>query len=668
MTNKRISLTLLIFLLLICGACLPFSTRIGGGGTSTPVVTGPQATLEAAETAYNQGQYQAAVQYFKKYLSEEPNPPRLEAVLAGYGLAAEKANLYNEAIEIYARLIRDFPGGTFSREAKPRLAELYLVTGDAARAEGMARQLLAEENDPARLTRLQLVMAQSQWLQRNYSEAAGNFLTVWRSSSGQPKKDAEEGVKASLINLDAQTLAAIQQQYGQNFPGPEATYLLVRMAVEVGETNAAQAQADYFSRYFSSHPLMKEVSALMQGAGVKAQAFGRNYDPRGAAAAALTGTGGAATMGSLSGLQTTGSVTVAMILPMSGNSSSQYAQKIAKGLKLAIDTYGGSGRIGLTVMDTKGSPEEAARLVGQAAADTKVMAVVGPFLSQESELAAQAANKANLPLIAISQRTDLTKIGPNVFRIFLTPKHQAEAVARYAVRVQGHKALGILYPDDNYGSQMRSYFEAEARRLGAQVTMIDSYDPQAKDWEEAVNRITGGKVARKVSISHQADVGFTALYMPDSAGPVSQIAPYLALHDVTKMQYLGSPLWLNKDLLTSSASHQIQGAVIPAAISEMSQREESRRFIADYQQAYGQTPDQFAAYGYDAGLAIIKAVGQGASTREAVRRFLTQAGTIPGATGPFSFDSTGEYLVEPAFLTIEGREFILLKEPGQGIR
>lgn len=667
MTNRRYPLPLLAFLLIFCAACLPTGTRTGSTA-NTPAVTGPQATLEAAETAYNQGQYQTAAQLFKKYLSEAPNPPRLEAVLAGYGLAAEKAGQYSEAIGVYSRLIREFTDGEFGREARPRLAELYLISGDAARAEGLAKQLLAEESDPARLTRLQLTLARSQWLQKRYSDAAGNFLTVWRSSSGQVKKDAEEGVKASLIDLDARTLSEIQHQYGQNFPGPEATYLLVRRSVESGDTAAAQAQADYFGRYFYDNPLMSEVSALVQGAAVQAPAFGRNYDPRGAAAAALTGTAGAASMGSLSGLSTAGTVTVAMILPMSGDSSSKYAQEVAKGLKLAIDTYGGAGRIGLSVMDTRGSPEEAARLVGLAAADSKVLAVVGPFLSRESDLAAQAANKVNLPLIAISQRTDLTKVGPNIFRIFLTPKHQAEAVARYAVRVQGHQALGILFPDDNYGRPMRSYFEAEARRLGARVTVAESYDPKAGDWEETVKRITGGQVARKVSISHQADVGFTALYMPDSAGPVSQIVPYLALHDVTKILYLGTPLWLNRDLLNSGASHQLQGAVIPAAISDLSQREESRRFIADYQRAYGKVPDQFAAYGYDAGLAVIKAVGQGASTREAVRKFLTQAGAIPGATGPFGFDSTGEYLVEPTLLSVQGREFILLKEAGPGVR
>ena len=104
------------------------------------------------------------------------------------------------------------------------------------------------------------------------------------------------------------------------------------------------------------------------------------------------------------------------------------------------------------------------------------------------------------------------------------------------------------------------------------------------------------------------------------------------------------------------------------AVSELSLREESRRFVTNYQSTYGHAPDQFAAYGYDAGLALIKALGQGAETREAVRRALSQGGAVPGATGPFSFEAGGEYLVEPTLLSVKGRELILLREAGAGVR
>jgi len=667
MIPKQFVLLPLALMLIISAACLPISTGGGKGQTGGGRSGGPESLLASAEEAYNKGQYQSAADYYKRYLQAVPNPGGLESILGTYGLSAEKAGRFNDAAGAYERLISQFPGNEFALEARPRLAAVYLAAGDPGRAESFAARELANETNSGRQARLRLVLGQSQWALGRHAEAAGNFLTVWRSTGGQTKSAAEEGALASLARLDSDALEKVQRQYGQNFPGPEATYLLVRQAAQAGDRERTVALADYFGRYFSSHPLLNRVSELVEVSGVKGAAipplaFGAAYDPRMIVISAISGQTAPAAMSRLGNIG--GGVTVAAILPLSGDNASKYAQQIASGLKLAINTFA-PGSVGLTLMDTKGSASEAARLVNQAAADSRVLAVVGPFLSPEALEAAGAANRAGLPLIAISQRTDLPAVGPNVFRLFLTPKHQAEAVARYTVRIQGNQTLGVLYPEDNYGRPLREYFENEARRLGAQITVSESYEPQTADWSALVSRLTGGQVGRKVSSNYQAQTDFTALYLPGSSAAASQILAQMAFHDVTKMQYLGSPLWLNQEFLTSS-SRYIQGAVIPAAISELSQRPETRRFITDYQNAYGQAPDQFAAYGYDAGLAIIKTLGQGAATRDAVRRALSQGGAVPGATGPFTFDAKGEYVVDPTILSVKGRNFILLREAGPG--
>ncbi|MDR1045618.1 MAG: penicillin-binding protein activator [Candidatus Adiutrix sp.] len=670
MPVKRLSLPVLALLLVFCAACLPVSTRTS---TTTPqggARSGPDGILASAEAAYSQGQYGAAVDYYKKYLAAEPDSPRLESVLAAYGLAAEKAGQLNDAASAYELLLNRYPAGEFTAETGPRLAAVYLASGDAARAETLAASLLAKERDAARQSRLRLILAQSQWTRGAYPEAASNFLSAWRSSAGRDKAEAEEGALASLTRLNPGTLEQIQKQYGQNFPGPEAAYLLIRQALQAGDRDRALTQAEYFSRYFSTHRLMPQVRALREaadkpGLALPPPAFAENYDPRQTVGAALAEAAPPASMGRIG---TIGDVTLAVIVPLSGEgSSAKYAQEIVSGLKLAVAAFSAAGSIGLNVMDSRGSAEEAVRLVNAAAADPKVLAVVGPVLSRETASAAQAADRAGLPLIAVSQQSNLTAIGPNIFRIFLTPKHQAEAVARYTVLVQGHRQLGILYPDDNYGKPIYGYFENEVRRLGAELTVAESYDPQTGDWSALVSGLTGGPAERKVSSSYQAPTDFTALYLPDSAGPVAQILAQLAFYDVTKMQYLGSPLWLSQDFLVGS-SRYVQGAVIPVALSELSRREESRRFITNFQSAYGYVPDQFAAYGYDAGLAVIKALGQGAESREAVRRNLLQGGAVPGATGPFSFDAGGEYSVDPTLLSVKGRELILLREAGAGLR
>ncbi|MDR2946216.1 MAG: penicillin-binding protein activator [Candidatus Adiutrix sp.] len=667
MIYKRLAFPLLILPLILCLACVPATTRTATAPRSA--ASGPQAALDAADLAYGQGQFRAAAEHYKKFLSLEPDSPRLEPVLASYGLAAEKAGLFGDAASAYERLIREFPGGRFTAEAQPRLANVYMAGGDAVRAENLAAMLLPAETDPARRTSLQMTLADSQWLRGRYAEATANFLTAWRGAQGPAKAEAQEGVLAGLSRLNQASLEEVQRQYGQNFPGPEATYLLARLAAQSGDAARVALQAEHFARYFNGHPLMPQMQALAAGAGtegfaVPAPVFGQEYDPRLKAAPEMALPTIPAALGPIGGQA--GGVSIVAVLPLTDKNAAQYAQAIASGLGLAFKTFAPGGGINLSVQDSKGSEQEAARLVAQAAANPQVLAVVGPFTSRESGLPARTAQEAGLPMIVISQRNDLTGLGPNIFRLFLTPRHQAESVARYAVRVQGHQQLGILYPEDNYGRQIRSFFENEVRRLGAQLAAADSYDPQAKDWEEAVKRLTGGKVNRRVSTNYQAETTFTTLYIPDSAPVVAQIMAQLAFYDVTKMPYLGSSLWLSQSLLDSSAADFAQGSVIPVAFSELSGREEIRRFISAYQAAYGRAPNQYAAYGYDAGLALIQALGQGAATRDDLRRQLSLGSAVPGVTGPFRFDQSGEYVVDPTLLSVQGREFILLREAGPG--
>jgi ABC-type branched-subunit amino acid transport system substrate-binding protein len=357
-----------------------------------------------------------------------------------------------------------------------------------------------------------------------------------------------------------------------------------------------------------------------------------------------------------------GPVTLAVILPMSDHKGAgQFAREVVRGLELAVKEAP-PGRVDLTVLDTGGAPDQAARLLAQAAADPGVLAAVGPLLRDEAVAAAEAAGRADLPLIAISQAPDLPR-NPNVFRLFLTPRHQAEALARYAVQTRKHLDLGIVYPDDNYGRTVWTAFQAEADRLGARVMVTDRYSPRNPDLEAVVKRLTGGQVARKVSTDYQVEIGCAALYLPDSPGPVARLLPLLAFHDVTRMPILGSSLWLDDPEFLAVSARYLQGAVIPAPLSELSQRPESRSFFEKFQEAHGHAPTQFAAYGYDAGLAVIRALGQGAGSREALRQALARGDITPGATGPFSFGPDGEYQTEPTLLTIQDREFVLLREP-----
>jgi ABC-type branched-subunit amino acid transport system substrate-binding protein len=385
---------------------------------------------------------------------------------------------------------------------------------------------------------------------------------------------------------------------------------------------------------------------------------GAGFDPRALAAGPVlmaAPMAGGASVGPLDR-----SHTVAALLPLTGTRNSVYAVEILAGLRLAAQRS--RGMLNVVEYDTMGIPANAVTMVNTIAADPSVVAIVGPLNSDEALAAAQTAQAAAVPLIALSTRIGLTAGRGYVFRVFLTYEAQARAAARYAVMDLGIKSLGALYPNDLYGGNMLRYFEEEATALGAAVTARESYQSPGGDYAEAARLIAGGSgKVRPASTSQQAKTGFQALYMPESPSVASQLLPFLALNDMTRMRYLGTSLWQSPDFV-KSAGRYLEGGVIPAPFSPLSQRPEAQAFLEAWRQSSGKDPDQFAVYGYDAGIALLAALSSGASTRQALPGALRALPPIPGASGPFVFDSEGEYKVSPLFLTVKDSEFKLLKD------
>ncbi|MDR2422586.1 MAG: ABC transporter substrate-binding protein [Deltaproteobacteria bacterium] len=625
-----------------------------GPAASGPV--GPEALLARADRAYNQGDFGQASLLYDQYLSRAAPGPRHEAILATAGLAAERAGRFNEAARHYQNLLTRYPDSAYSRQAAPRLPDLYLALDRPAEAYERAGLLYGAENDASLKAGYRLTQAKSLWAQGRYPEALDLFLEARRQGPASLKRSAEEGVAATLFNLSQQELAETVRQRGQAYPGPEAAYYLAYQSAIKGDLATFELQADYFRQNFPTSPYNQKIAELAadpQGAqGVSPPEARYSVKPNLAKAPAAFASPKAAPLA--------GKYTVAAIFPLSDDPSSRYAQDILTGLRLALAKS--AGQLGLVEMDTHGEPAQAARLVAEVADRTEILAAVGPLTSREALAAAQMAQKLSVPLIAVSNRLGLTEGRPLVFRVFLTPKHQAEAVVRYAVRKLGQGRLGALYPDDAYGRLMRGYFEAEAKILGAEVTAQVTYDPKQANWAEAVVSLTGGQPARRAAASYQAKIGFESLYIPDSAANVSQILAQMAYHDVTKLTYLGTSMWLTPDLPLTAGRYLTQ-SVIPTAFANISQRPEAVAFREEYRNATGQEPNQFAAYGHDAGLAVLTALAAGAKDRGSLARIL-QTVNVPGATGPFSFDHEGDFRIEPTLLTVDRSEFKILREAG----
>jgi ABC-type branched-subunit amino acid transport system substrate-binding protein len=380
---------------------------------------------------------------------------------------------------------------------------------------------------------------------------------------------------------------------------------------------------------------------------------------------------------------------IGVVLPLSGRLK-VYGEAIQDGIKLAIPANEG---ITVIYKDSQGEPEQAAAAVEAAVAEG-AMVIIGPVGATEAGPAALRAQELGVPMISLSRVEKLTEVGPYIFRNSLTNSAQGRALARYAIEQLGSKANGILAPDVASGSEVYEAFWHGVEAGGGEIRAFETYPYGQTTFKGTIQRLvprTGG--ADRAEIEKQVAgeknefrrkkllqkllgrggkpaVDFDALLIPDDYKSVLQIAPSLAVEDVVtdgcsrkKLQglrpvtLLGTAAWNSPDLLARGARY-VQCSVIVDGFYVDSERNPTKRFVADFTEQYKRAPWLLNAQGFDTARIVRDVMLQvKPSSRDAFRSALTGVKGYPGATGDTTFGPDREADKPLFFLLIDKGAF-----------
>jgi len=386
---------------------------------------------------------------------------------------------------------------------------------------------------------------------------------------------------------------------------------------------------------------------------------------------------------------------IGVAAPLSGKFK-PWGDAILQGVALAVPD--GSG-MRVVTRDTRGDADGAVEALRQLAADGAV-AVIGGVTNAEGPRAAAVAQELGLPLLSLSKVEGVTGTGPWVFRVMLTAGAQAAALARFAVETRGLRRFAVLYPDIPYGTELMAAFWDEVERRGGEFRGAGMYEadrttfvPLVKDlvgklqlderpdWAEAQHEALKGitdpyrraKALEKARKELPPIVDFEAVFIPDFARNVTQLAPALAVEDVVTtcdprelerirkvtpwevrpVQLLGANGW-DDPALFEKAGRYVECAVFVDGFFAGSERPATKDFVQGFQQRNGRIPSILEASAYDAARMVVQVVGkERAEGREAVRAALAGLRGFPGATGDLAFDARGEPVRELFFLTVD---------------
>ena len=430
----------------------------------------------------------------------------------------------------------------------------------------------------------------------------------------------------------------------------------------------------------------------------------------------------------LAGELTFDRTTIGCLLPLSGPYAS-IGQKALRGVEMALSAFADTAVDPLAptirVMDTAADPDRA-RAGAKVLASQGAAAIVGPIATAEA--AAMAAQTAQVPMIAWTQKEGVAALGDFIFRNFITPQMQVDALVSYTTGVLGLKRFAVLYPQDNYGTTFMNLFWDRVIQAGAEVVGVEAYEDDQTDFAVPIEKLVGlhypipddlkdqlavvtpmtddahvdfdllfetpvpelaklyyclpdalprppgfdpdGDAESSPRFHRERDkpdpiIDFDAVFIPDGPKKAGLVVPQLAYNDVTHVQLLGTNLWHSVSLMEMSREY-VQGAVFPDGFQSDSDLLQVRRFVSHFEAVYGQKPGFIEAVAYDSMRILLELLAHPAvRSRAGLRDALGQLSHYPGVTGLTAFGPDGEARKKLFLLQIQGRKLVEADFPQQ---
>jgi branched-chain amino acid transport system substrate-binding protein len=341
-----------------------------------------------------------------------------------------------------------------------------------------------------------------------------------------------------------------------------------------------------------------------------------------------------------------GTVTVAVIAPLSGNLSAvglgiKYSAQLAvdqanakctvKGYKLALDAE-----------DDQATPQVGQQAATKLASDPSVAGVVGtlnssvaqtvqPVLAQKKIVMISPAN-TNPKLTKGEDLANPKRQFDNYFRVCTTDNYQGPYAADYLVKTAGKKKISVINDGKTYGKGLADAFTAQAKKDGAQIVDTEQVGEKDTDFSGVLAKAKG---AAPDAIYYGGEY--------PAAGPLSKQAAGLGLN----VPVMGGDGIYDQKFIDLGGK---EGDLATSVGAPTEQLQSAQDFVKAY--AAGKFAGEYGPYGafaYDAANVIINSLAKtlgdsGTWSSSQNDALLKNVGSYQGsgATGSIAFDQYGD--------------------------
>jgi branched-chain amino acid transport system substrate-binding protein len=435
---------LAVVIALFLSACQPkMLVRIGPEEVAVPEI------YNSAKQNIEEGRYEEAISSLKRILEEYPDNPKAPAVKYELARVFHRTGDFEDAVSESLEWLEMYPGDPLKGEVLILLGKSYRAIGDRAEA--------------------------FHW----WVVAAGTLPV-----SGYEDVDRGRNIDALITDLiDSSPAAELEAMLAYDSRGgyrPIIYHRLVELSLEENRFDDAKEFTLLLVRSSQEKRWLTIGGELLDKI---CESLGKEPG------------------------DITDSIAMGCLLPLSGPFAI-YGDEVLKGVELGMGLFNKSEiepNIELVIRDTKGNQEDAVAGVEDLADKERVMAIIGPLASAESTAAVKRAQELGVPIVSLTQKQGITREGDMVFRNYLTPSKEVEAVLNKCIKDMGMENFGIFYPDNTYGRFFMNLFWDRVEEMGGSITAVESYKAGETDFADGIKKMVGLYYPRPESVSRRLE-------------------------------------------------------------------------------------------------------------------------------------------------------------------
>lgn len=335
-----------------------------------------------------------------------------------------------------------------------------------------------------------------------------------------------------------------------------------------------------------------------------------------------------------------------------------YGMAVKQGAQIAVDEINAANPDGLQLAwDMQDDEHDAEKSVNayNKLVDDGMQVLVGTVTSTPcAAVAAETQANRTFALTPSASSTAVTENNDTVFQLCFADPNQGIAAADYVAENFPDAVVGVIYNNaDNYSSGIYDKFKAEYESKGGKIATAEAFSSDDNaDFTAQLNALQAAG----------ATVVFTPIYYTPASNIMTQAA---------KMGY--APTFFGCDGMDGILAMEgfdtatAEGLLFITPFIPTSEDPAVQSFVKAYEDAYGETPNQFAADAYDCVYAVYEAFQKTGLSADAsmeeicealIGVFTSSDFSFSGLTGEgMQWDASGEVTKIPRICVVENGQY-----------